>query len=212
MSKMSASPESAGARAKYEALATTYDRRLGAGRVLHRRAVDRLALQPGESVLDVGCGTGLSFEAIEERIGPDGSLAGVELSREMLEQAERRVTTHGWRNVTLAEGAAQEVELPSELDAALLVLTHDIMRSREALTNVILSLRPGGRIVAAGSRCPPWWTGPLRTYVRLKARRYVTTFEGFDAPWSLLAELAADLEVEIILVGAAYIASGTRPR
>jgi SAM-dependent methyltransferase len=122
----------------------------------------------------------------------------------------RRVARHGWSNVTLIEGAAQEVELPGGLDAVLLVLTHDMMRSREALANVVGSLRPAGRIVAAGSKRPPRWTGPLRAYVDLKARRYVTTFEGFDAPWSVLAELVGDLEVEPILLGAAYIASGTR--
>jgi SAM-dependent methyltransferase len=135
-------------------------------------------------------------------------LVGIELSQEMREQAESRVRSHGWHNVTLIQGRAQEVELPTGLDAALLVLTHDVMRSREAMTNVIRSLRPGGRIVAAGSRRPPRWTGPLRAYVQLKARRYVTTFEGFDAPWSVLAGLVVDLEVELILLGAAYIASG----
>jgi SAM-dependent methyltransferase len=126
----------------------------------------------------------------------------------MLEQAELRVTKHGWPNVTLLEGAAQDVELPTDLDAALLVLTHDIMRSREALANVLHSLRPGGRVVAAGSKRPARWTGPVRTYVELKARRYVTTFEGFDAPWSVLAELVPGLRVEPILLGGAYIASG----
>jgi demethylmenaquinone methyltransferase/2-methoxy-6-polyprenyl-1,4-benzoquinol methylase len=180
------------------------------GRTLHRRAVERLAPRRGQRVLDVGCGTGLSFEAVEARIGPVGGLVGVELSREMLEQAERRVTRHGWSNVTLIEGAAKEVKLPGDLDAALLVLTHDIMRSREALANVVGSLRAGGRIVAAGSKRPPPRTGPLRTYVELKARRYVTTFEGFDAPWTVLAELVPDLEVEPILLGASYIAIGTR--
>jgi ubiquinone/menaquinone biosynthesis C-methylase UbiE len=57
--------------------------------MLHRRAVDRLAPEPGQSVLDVGCGTGLSFELIEEGIGPAGRLVGVELSPEMLEQMTR---------------------------------------------------------------------------------------------------------------------------
>lgn len=208
MSKTSASADATRARAKYRTLAASYDRRLGVGRALHRRAVDRLAPQPGESILDVGCGTGLSFEPVERRIGSAGSLVGIELSQEMREQAESRVRSHGWHNVTLIQGRAQEVELPTGLDAALLVLTHDVMRSREAMTNVIRSLRPGGRIVAAGSRRPPRWTGPLRAYVQLKARRYVTTFEGFDAPWSVLAGLVVDLEVELILLGAAYIASG----
>ena len=210
MSMATPTPDATRARAKYRRIATSYDVRLGTGRALHRRAVDRLALEPGESVLDVGRGTGLAFEAVEQRIGPDGLLVGVELSPEMLDRAKRRVTRHGWRNVTLIRGAAEDVELPTDLDTALLVLTHDIMRSHEAVTNVVRSLGPGGRIVAAGSKLPPRRTGPLRPYIRLRARRYITTFDGFDAPWTVLAELVPDLQVEQILLGAAYIASGTR--
>lgn len=196
------------ARAKYRRLARTYDLRLTVGRGLHR-AVVRLAPRPGETVVDVGCGTGLSFELLARGVGAEGRVVGVELSPEMLRQAELRVQREGWGNITLINASAQEAELPAECDAALFVLTHDVMRSREALVNVLGAMKPGGRVVAAGSKRPPSWTGPLRAYVWLKARRYVTTFEGFAAPWSLLAELVPNLDVQPILLGAAYVASGT---
>src|ERR1019366_2112876 len=53
-----------------------------------RRAVDLLALATGASVLDVGCGTGLCFPFIEERIGPTGRLVGLDLWPEALGKAE----------------------------------------------------------------------------------------------------------------------------
>ncbi len=202
-------PSVTSAREKYRGIARTYDLRLTTGREFHRRAVARLAPRPGERIVDVGCGTGLSFPMIEAGIGPEGHLLGLELSLEMLEQARRRVEQHGWRNVTLIESAAQDARLPGDLNAALFVLTHDIVRSRDALGNVISALRPGGRVVACGSKRPSRWLWPLRAYVKLKARRYVTTFEGFDRPWTILSELLPDLEVEPILMGAAYLAWGT---
>lgn len=197
------------AREKYRRLAGTYDLRLTTGRSLHRRAVARLDPRPGERVIDVGCGTGLSFPMLEEGIRTEGRLIGVELSPEMLERAGRRIEQHGWQNVTLIEGAAQAAELPSGLDGALFVLTHDIMRSRDALRNVTEAVRPGGRLVACGSKRPSR-SRPLRAYITLKARRYVTTLEGFDRPWTILAELIPDLQIEPILFGGAYLAWGTK--
>ena len=50
-----------------------------------------LAPQPGEVILDVGCGTGRNFERIRERIGPAGRLIGIEQSPEMLARARALV-------------------------------------------------------------------------------------------------------------------------
>jgi len=47
---------------------------------LRRIAVQRLALRPGDVVLDFGCGSGLSFRFLEKAVGPEGRIIGVELS------------------------------------------------------------------------------------------------------------------------------------
>src|SRR5438093_3878861 len=53
-----------------------------------RRAVQALCLRPGDSVVDIACGTGLNFPLIEEVIGPDGRIVGVELTDAMLARAQ----------------------------------------------------------------------------------------------------------------------------
>jgi len=45
---------------------------------LRRRAVSHLGLKPGDSVLDAGCGTGLAFPLLEEAIGPEGRIIGID--------------------------------------------------------------------------------------------------------------------------------------
>src|SRR5579862_9251221 len=65
------------------------------------RAVQALGLRAGDSVVDIACGTGLNFRLIEEMIGPDGRITGVDLTDAMLAQAQERVAANGWSNISL---------------------------------------------------------------------------------------------------------------
>jgi ubiquinone/menaquinone biosynthesis C-methylase UbiE len=200
------------ARERYDRLAASYDRRLrllrGAQEAVRRRAIERLGLRPGDVVLDIGCGTGASFALLEDAIGAEGRIIGVELSRGMLSVARRRVERAGWGNVTLVH-AAEEAVVPGLADAALSFFTHDVLRSRAALDNMLRAVRPGGRVVAAGGRLASWWLLPVNVAGLLLFRRYVTTFAGASRPWSLLAERVADPKVESFDLGLVYIAAGS---
>jgi demethylmenaquinone methyltransferase/2-methoxy-6-polyprenyl-1,4-benzoquinol methylase len=204
-------PDPKEALEKYSGLAPTYDRLTRRSAPMRRLAVKRLDLQPGQTVLDIGCGTGLTFSLLEKQIGPEGRLVGVDLSGDMLALARARVEAHDWSNVTLIEASAEEAEIPFPVDAVISVLTHDVMRSRPALENIVRHTKPGGRIAVTGAKWAPRWALPVNAYVRYIARQYVTTFEGFDRPWSLLKELVPNLEVRPILLGGAYVAWGTLP-
>src|SRR5678815_3943442 len=69
------------------------------------RAVSELRLQTGDVVLDVGCGTGMSFPPIQAAIGPEGRLVDIEPSPEMLARARASVQTAAWTNVTLLKAS-----------------------------------------------------------------------------------------------------------
>src|SRR5687767_15497165 len=87
--------------------ASTYDSRTSTFDTYRRQLVDLLPLRPGDVVLDVGCGTGLCFEQVRDRIGAEGAIIGVDASREMLEVAAARVAARGWRNVLLVQSAVE---------------------------------------------------------------------------------------------------------
>jgi demethylmenaquinone methyltransferase/2-methoxy-6-polyprenyl-1,4-benzoquinol methylase len=175
---------------------------------LRRRTIDRLKLRAGDTVLDVACGTGLSFDLLHDAVGDSGHIIGVELSPEMIELARRRVAEAGWKNVTLIESDMASVVLSHQLDAILFNFTHDVLRSKPALANIFASARGGARVALAGMKYPPRWMAPVNYVVRAQARPYMTTFEGLAAPWDLATDYLQSFERESALFGTAYIGWG----
>ncbi len=179
-------------------------------RRLREETIRCLELAPGQSVLDVGCGTGLSFEPVQRAVGSEGRIIGLELSPDMLAKARERVTANGWRNVTLVEGAAEDADIPGDVDAVLSFYTHDILQSEAALKNILSHLKPGGRVATAGGKRPTrWWQLPSNL-LALTYTPFITTTKGATRPWAGLAELLPELEVQERDYGAAYIAHGSK--
>ncbi|WP_129114786.1 class I SAM-dependent methyltransferase [Halegenticoccus tardaugens] len=86
----------------YDALAT---RAPGVG-ALRSRAADALALEPGDRVVEMGCGTGANFPHLRDRVGPDGAVVGVDFSPGVLDRARDRIERRGWENVHVVGGDA----------------------------------------------------------------------------------------------------------
>lgn len=209
---MSPGPDAGRARATYEREAGRYDSRVTVRgiKALQRRAIDALALSPGDRVLDVACGTGLAFAELEERVGESGEVVGVDLTAAMLERATERVRVQGWQNVRLVEGRVEDafIGAPGWFDAALFSFTHDVLQSDAAVDAVVRAVRPGGRIATTGIQWAPRWLVPVNTAVYLGARRWVTTFDGFDRPFRRLEERLEDVRVERAWLGSMYVVSG----
>jgi demethylmenaquinone methyltransferase/2-methoxy-6-polyprenyl-1,4-benzoquinol methylase len=166
------------------------------------RAIELLDLRPGNTVLDLACGTGVNFALIEQHIGPSGTLVGVDLTPAMLGRARARVAERGWRNVRLYESdasrlTAQRLEAlgalePGErFDAALCTLALSVIPDWENAWNAMLSaVRPGGTVAVmdAGHPNTPGAPGKL-----LAARPAAWVLGRFFAaacdrrPWELVA-------------------------
>jgi S-adenosylmethionine-diacylgycerolhomoserine-N-methlytransferase len=94
----------------YDIAAPIYDRAISRTYLPYRKlAIRALRLQPGLSVLDIGCGTGLNFELILNEIGTQGTLIGIDSSRKMLERAQKRIEQKCWTNVHLIQKDARTI-------------------------------------------------------------------------------------------------------
>ena len=81
-----------------------------------KMTVDALELSKGDTVVELGCGTGLNFGRVLDVIGSEGKLIGVDITDKMLDQARKLVKENGWKNVELIQSDFTDYEFPEGLD------------------------------------------------------------------------------------------------
>jgi ubiquinone/menaquinone biosynthesis C-methylase UbiE len=117
-----------------------------------REKMLRLAhLEPGESVLDVGCGTGTLAIAAKEYVGPTGTVYGLDASPEMIARADKKARKAGVE-VVFKNAFAQALPFPdAQFDVVLttMMLHHLPRQARQELAGEMRRvLKPGGRVLA----------------------------------------------------------------
>ena len=150
---------------------------LGQRWVAMQREIDRIVVpfgdaalkiaapQPGERVIDIGCGCGDTSLGIARIVGKAGTVLGIDVSTPMLEVARSRAALADCPQLAFREGDASEAELPGNAD--LLYSRFGVMffsQPTQALSHVRGSLRAGGRCVFVCWRAPrdnAWAMVPL---------------------------------------------------
>jgi len=192
----------------YQSGAHRYDERTRVFQRFREEIVEALPLRPGDVVLDVGCGTGLCFSTLLDRVGPTGRVIGLDAAPEMVTVAHDRVDRAGWDNVEVHRTPAAEARLDVTADAALFCAVHDVMQSESALRTALAQVRPGGWVAAGGGKWADPWLVALNFQIRALHAPYVTDFEGFDRPWRHMERLIQEFQVHDLAFGTGYLATG----
>ena len=185
-------------------------------RAQRRKAVQALGLRRGDTVVEIACGTGRNFPLIEEMIGPDGRIVGVDLTDAMLAQARARIETNGWSNVTLVQADAADFDFPTEVDAILstYALTQ-VPECAQVIAHGARALSVGGRWVVLDLKFPanaPRWLARVGIAM-------VRPFASIDQwimrrPWdairAAMQEELADPCWDELFFGTAFLAAGSR--
>ena len=194
--------------ALYRDKAAGYDESAAFTMPLRKRTIALLQLQAGQTVLDVGSGTGLSYGLLRDAVGDAGRVLAFEQSPEMFAVAQQRMADNGWSNVWHANAPAETVQLPALADAVLFNYTHDICRTPEAVANILRQVKPGARVAMAGIKFFPWWTGPLNLLAWMKNRPYNAKAADLWQPWSFVAGQCTGFSWHSTQWGMGYIGSG----
>lgn len=208
-------------QARYQRLAGAYDwsiillRLCGFRERRYRRlAVAALALQPGDTVIDLGCGTGRNLALLRAAVGAHGRVIGVDLTEAMVEQARQRVHAAGWQNVTLVVADAASYAFPNGVNAVLstfavtLAPTYDdiLRRAAQALTL-------GGRLAVLDLKLPERWPAWLVRFAAWLNRPYGVTLDlGTRHPWESVRRYTEELSFREFYFGALYLSVGASPR
>ena len=172
------------------------------------RTVEALGLRAGDTVVDIACGTGLNFALIEEVIGPEGRIVGVDLTDAMLARAEERIVTNGWRNVSLVHADAVEFCFPTEVDAVLSTYAlSQVPECAAVIAHAAAALSRGGRCAVLDLKVPddtPEWLARLAIAC---ARHFASIDEWImRRPWEAI-RLA--MQAELTNVGWTELSFGT---
>lgn len=182
-------------------------------------AAQRLALLPGQRVLDAGCGTGQSFDVLAPAVGDAGLVVGLDLSRGMLRAAQRRVERRAFANVRLVRGSLLDLDrrvvaphLPDGrgFDRALAFLILSALPAWEDATRRVWELlAPGGTMVVVDAHAES--LGIQGHLVNLTARADIRR-----RVWSALEAVAEGFTLERLeapgsVGGEIVIASGKKP-
>jgi ubiquinone/menaquinone biosynthesis C-methylase UbiE len=140
------------AESAYDRMSRFYDLLAGSSeRPFTEKGLRRLALQEGESVLEIGYGTGSAIVAMAKAVGPSGRVFGIDLSGGMQQEATERARREGVEGlVDLRKGDAAALPFPAEsMDAVFLSFTLELFDTPEmpaVLAECRRVLRLGGRI------------------------------------------------------------------
>lgn len=177
-----------------------------------KKAVGYLDLDKGDFVVDLGCGTGLCFPLIMEKIGPGGKLLGVDISSKMLSVAEQRVISAGWSNVKLVHSDIEEFEFPSGINALISTGVFGYLQAREhILEKIYKALVDNGKVVIVDGKRPQKWPSLLfRLFVKLSSP-YGLTESYFDSNTpEIVSRIFQNVTFEDMYGGLLYITSGQK--
>lgn len=202
-------------RRLYRSTAKFYDTALSVYRVFGVRryrnlAIETLRMRPGDTVVDMGCGTGLNFELLYNAVGPEGRIIGVDLTDAMLARAARRIEAAGWKNVDLVEADLATYTIPAAISGAIGTFALEMVPEYDrVIDRAAGALAPGRRLALFGLKIAEDWPEPLiRLGVWLNKPFGASRAYASIRPWEAVRRHLHEVEFHEFYFGAAYLSIG----
>jgi|SRR5215472_1956294 len=173
-------------------------------------AINSLHLKPGDSVVDIACGTGANFPMLQEKVGQSGKIIGVDFTDAMLAKARERVANEQWRNVELVESDVASYQFPPRVNGVISTFAiiyvpefDDVIRKGSR------ALVAGGRLVVLDFKLPNGWISHLAPFAIFDTRPWGLSKEMASRhPWESIAKYLKPMPVTERYGGFVFLAAG----
>ena len=179
-----------------------------------RETVDALSLKPGDTVVDLACGTGLNFPLLEEVVKEEGQIIGVDLTDAMLDRARERVQAAGWQNVDLVQADLAQYSFPSEVAGILSTFAISLIPEYDkVLRRGSAALRAGGRMAIFDLKKPKHWPDWLFRFTAWLNKPFGVSVEVADRhPWESISRYLQKVLFREYYFGYLYLSVGEAPK
>jgi ubiquinone/menaquinone biosynthesis C-methylase UbiE len=184
---------------------------LGFRELAYRKiGVEALNLKKGDTVVVVGCGTGLNFDLLRKEVGTNGTIIGIDLTPEMLEKADKRIRRNGWKNVKLVQSDAAEYSFPEHIDGIISTFAITLVPEYDrVIQKGAAALSPDARFVIVDFKKPGRWPMWLIKLFVILTRPFGVSLDIADRhPWESVARYMTMVEFRELYFGALYLCVG----
>ena len=174
--------------------------------------VSALALKPGDTVVELGCGTGLNFGYVERAVGPTGKIIGVDLTDSMLDVARQRIADRRWTNVALVQADLAEWEFPVGVSGVYSTLALTLVPEYDAvIQRASRALKPKGRLAVFDIKEPEGWpTWLVRFAAWLNKPFGVSLALANRHPWESIRRYLTQTDYGEYYFGMLYLCAGMK--
>lgn len=176
-----------------------------------REAVEALRLAPGDTVVELGCGTGHNLPLLRDVVGAEGRVVGVDLTDAMLARARERVARAGWSNVELVNSDAAAFAWPARVDGVLSTYALPLVRELDAVVGrAAAALGPGKRMAVVDLTAPEGWPRFMVSAMAALVRPFGAASYLHRHPWDSMRDHFAAVELRRRYLGTTCLAVGEK--
>jgi ubiquinone/menaquinone biosynthesis C-methylase UbiE len=175
-----------------------------------KMAVQALNIKQGDTVVEIGCGTGLNFKYLRKKVGPEGKIIGVDLTSEMLSMADKRIRRNGWSNITVVQSDAAIYRFPEHIDGIISTFALTLVPEYDKIIQKGAScLIPGRRLVILDFKKSENWPMWLLKLFVIFTRPFGVSRDLADRhPWGSIARYMTLIEFKELFFGGIYLCVG----
>jgi len=177
-----------------------------------KMAIQQLQLQPGDTVVEIGCGTGLNIPLLVSAVGPEGKVIGVDLTDKMLAEAKSRVIKNDWSNVDLIQSDATQYVFPDNINGIISTFAITLIPGyEEIIQRGSEALAPQGHMVIADLRKPDRWPMWIVNFMVWITRPFGTSLDiTRRKPWKAMQIHLTNTSFTKLYGGFTYISAGEK--